>query len=445
MFRSGISRILRPLNSFSSSPSVFSSFARALATKSSSTTPPPPLDVYLDPADFPVKEVLTIIEKTQLKDYEAAKAAQEDPEVTAIAAGIKRRLEMTFGEIPVERFPFVLSRLSKLVQIFDVNPSNTDPVRVTVTGASGQIGYALVYRIASGQMFGNRPVSLQLLELPQALKALQGVVMELRDCAFPLVADVSATDNVEKAFEGTEWALLVGARPRSKGMERGDLILANAEIFSAQGKALNQFADKNCKTVVVGNPANTNSLIAQANAKSIPAKNFTALTRLDHNRGLAQLAEKTGTVVSDIERFIIWGNHSATQYPDISHTQIGGVWAKNLLDDKWIREFFIPSVQQRGAEIIAARGASSAASAASAVIDHVRDWIDGSDTWTSMAIPSSGEYGVTPGLIFSYPVVVKNGEYHVVEEIPVDEFSAQKMEISHQELLKERDTVAHLL
>jgi malate dehydrogenase len=322
------------------------------------------------------------------------------------------------------------------------------PVKVAVTGASGAIGYALLFRIASGQLLGpNVPVELQLLELPGAMGALQGVVMELQDCAFPLLRGVRTYEDPEKAFADIDYALLVGARPRTKGMERGDLLMANAEVFSTQGKALNKTAKKTVKTLVVGNPANTNAMIAARNAPSIPAQNFSAMTRLDHSRGLAQLALKTKVHVTDIENFAIWGNHSATQYPSIAHALINGKPASQVIaDDAWVVNNFIPTVQQRGAAIIAARGASSAASAAGAAIDHVHDLVNGTNgEWTSMAVVSKGEYGVTPGLYYSYPVVTLGGQYEIVNNLPIDRFSAERMEVTHKELLSERDAVAKLL
>jgi len=298
-------------------------------------------------------------------------------------------------------------------------------------------------------MFGSStPVILQLLELPQAMNSLKGVVMELDDCAFPLLRKVIATDDPNKAFEGVDWALLVGARPRSKGMERADLLKFNAEIFSIQGKSLDKWGKKDqTRVAVVGNPANTNALIASRNAPNIPPENFTAMTRLDHNRGLAQLAEKTGFKTTEIKRFSIWGNHSATQYPDISHTIIDGKSGREVIkDEKWIVDNFIPTVQQRGAAIIAARGASSAASAASSLVDHVRDWNVGTlGEWTSMAVYSRGEYGVTEGLYYSYPVVCANRRYEIIKDLPIDPFSAERMEKTHQELIQERDMVASLL
>jgi len=323
------------------------------------------------------------------------------------------------------------------------------PVRVTVTGAAGQIGYALLFRIASGQMLGpNQPVILQLLELPQAQNALQGVVMELKDCAFPTLKGIVTTDDPNKAFEGTDYALLVGAKPRGKGMERKDLLKDNGALFAVQGKAINDNANRDTiKVVVVGNPANTNALIAAANAPNIDPSRFSALTRLDHNRGVAQLADKTGAHVTDISRFAIWGNHSATQYPDVSHTLIKGRLARDVIkDEKWVRDTFIPAVQQRGAAIINARGASSAASAANAALEHIRDWVQGTNgEWTSMAVYSEGAYGATRGIYFSYPVVTNGGKYTVVQNVPIDEFSAQKIEQSHKELLEERDAVKDYL
>ena len=322
------------------------------------------------------------------------------------------------------------------------------PLNVAITGAAGQIGYALAFRIASGQMLGaDQPVNLHLLEITPALPGLQGVVMELNDCAFPLVNRITATDDAKVAFRDANVALLVGARPRGPGMERKDLLLANAQIFSAQGKAMNEVADRNIKVLVVGNPANTNSLIARANAPDLNPRNFTAMTRLDHNRALAQLAEKTGKHTTDIRRLTIWGNHSSTQYPDLSHTTVGGVAAKTLVDQAWIEGTFIPVVQQRGAAIIKARGASSAASAAAAAIDHVHTWVTGTaeGDWVSMAVPSDGSYGIPAGVIYSYPVTTKGGEYQIVQGLSVDAFSRARMDASHQELLEERDGVKELL
>jgi len=322
------------------------------------------------------------------------------------------------------------------------------PVKVSVTGAAGAIGYALVFRIASGAMLGpDQPVILQLIELPQALPAVEGVVMELQDCAFPLLHGITKHDDVYKGFGDADYALLVGSKPRGKGMERKDLLEQNGAIFTTQGKALNASAKKSCKVLVVGNPANTNCLIAQAHAPNIPAENFTAMTRLDHNRAVAQVAAKTNSLVTDVEKICIWGNHSSTQYPDLSHTLVKGKSAKQLInDEKWIRDTFIPDVQQRGAAIIKARGASSAASAANAAIEHMRDWALGTKgQWVSMAIPSQGRYGVRDGLIFSYPVTCENGKYTVVNDLAVDAFSAEKIAATEKELLEERDSVKHLL
>jgi malate dehydrogenase len=321
------------------------------------------------------------------------------------------------------------------------------PVNVAITGAAGQIGYALAFRVASGQMLGtDQPVNLHLLEITPALPGLQGVVMELNDCAFPTLNKIVATDDARVAFRDCHVAMLVGARPRGPGMERKDLLLANAQIFSAQGKALNEVADRKVKVLVVGNPANTNALIARSNAKDLDPRNFTAMTRLDHNRALSQLAEKTGRHVTAIQRMIIWGNHSSTQYPDISHCLVEGKPAKSLVDAQWIEESFIPVVQQRGAAIIKARGASSAASAASAALDHVRDWIRGTPAgdYTSMAVPSDGSYGIREGVIYSYPVVCRNGEYQVVQGLAVDEFSRRRMDATDAELREERDGVKDL-
>jgi len=321
-------------------------------------------------------------------------------------------------------------------------------LNVAITGAAGQIGYALAFRVASGQMLGlDQPVNLHLLEITPALGALQGVLMELADCAFPTLNKVVVTDDAKVAFRDCNAAMLVGARPRGPGMERKDLLLANAQIFSAQGKALNEVADRNVKVLVVGNPANTNALIARANARDLNPHNFTAMTRLDHNRALSQLAEKTGTHVTAIRRMTIWGNHSATQYPDISHTVVNGKPAKPLVDQKWIEETFIPVVQQRGAAIIKARGASSAASAASAALDHIHDWFHGTPAgdWVSMAVPSDGSYGIKEGVIYSYPVTIKDGAYEIVQGLSVDEFSRKRMDATDKELREEREGVATLL
>jgi len=322
------------------------------------------------------------------------------------------------------------------------------PVRVAVTGAAGQISYAMLFRIAAGDMLGSdQPVILQLLEIPPAMDALQGVVMELDDCAFPLLRGIVASDDPAVAFAEIDVAMLVGARPRGPGMERKDLLTENARIFSVQGKALNQVASRDVKVLVVGNPANTNALIASANAPDIDAAQFTAMTRLDHNRAISQLAEKTGSATTDISRVTIWGNHSATQYPDIHHTLIGDKPAPDLVDESWMKEDFIPTVQQRGAAIIKARGASSAASAAGAAIDHMRTWVHGTpqDDWVSMAIPSTGDYGIETGLIYSFPVACKNGKYSVVQDLEINEFSQDRMKVTEAELCEERDGVKDLL
>ncbi len=322
------------------------------------------------------------------------------------------------------------------------------PVRVTITGAAGQIGYQLGFRIASGQMLGpDQPVILQLLEIPPALPALNGVVMELNDCAFDTLAGVVATDDPNVAFKDSDFALLVGARPRGPGMERKDLLEANAAIFSVQGKAINDHASRDIRILVVGNPANTNALITQANAPDINPRNFTAMTRLDHNRAIAQLAARNGGHVSDVRQMTIWGNHSATQYPDISNATVKGEAATSLVDQAWLTDEFIPVVQQRGAAIIKARGASSAASAASAAIDHMHDWALGTpaDDWVSMAIPADGSYGIEPGVIYSYPVRCSNGDYEIVEGLDIDDFSRARMDATEAELREERAAIASLL
>ncbi len=321
-------------------------------------------------------------------------------------------------------------------------------LNVAITGAAGQIGYALAFRVASGQLFGaDQPVNLHLLEIPQALPGLQGVVMELDDCAFATLNKVIATDDAKVAFQDCHAGLLVGARPRGPGMERKDLLLANAQIFSAQGQALNAVADRKVKVLVVGNPANTNALIARANAQDLEARNFTAMTRLDHNRALAQLAHKTGTHVTQIRKMIIWGNHSATQYPDVSHATVDGKPAKSLVDQKWLDETFIPVVQQRGAAVIKARGSSSAASAASAALDHVRTWALGTaeGDWVSMGVPSDGSYGIPAGVIYSYPVTCRNGDYQIVQGLAIDEGSRKRMTVTENELKEEREGVKDLL
>jgi malate dehydrogenase len=322
------------------------------------------------------------------------------------------------------------------------------PVRVTITGAAGQIGYQLAFRIASGQLLGpDQPVILQLLEIPPALGALNGVVMELDDCAFGTLAGTVATDDPNVAFKDADYALLVGARPRGPGMERKDLLTANAAIFSVQGKAINDHASRDIKVLVVGNPANTNALIASSNAPDIDQRNFTAMTRLDHNRAMAQLATKTGTHVTDIKQMTIWGNHSATQYPDVNHATVAGKQATQLVDQDWLVNEFIPVVQQRGAAIIKARGASSAASAASAAIDHVHDWALGTPKgdWVSMAIPSDGSYGIEPGVVYSYPVTCKDGQYEIVQGLDIDEFSRERMSATEVELREERAAIEELL
>lgn len=321
------------------------------------------------------------------------------------------------------------------------------PVRVVVTGAAGQIGYALLFRIAAGDMLGkDQPVILQLLEITPALPALSGVVMELKDCAFPLLHGVVQTDDPNVAFKDADYALLVGARPRGPGMERKDLLEANAAIFSVQGKAINDHASRGIKVLVVGNPANTNALIAQQNAPDIPASQFSAMMRLDHNRAISQLAEKTGALTTDIRRMIVWGNHSSTQYPDIHHATVRAEPAAAQVDSAWYREVFIPTVQQRGAAIIKARGASSAASAASAAIDHMRDWVLGTapGDWTTMAIPADGSYGIAPGVFYGYPVTCSGGQYQIVQGLAIDDFSRARMDATDRELREERAAVEHL-
>ena len=322
------------------------------------------------------------------------------------------------------------------------------PVRVAVTGAAGQIAYSLLFRIAAGEMLGpDQPVVLQLLEIPPALPALRGVVMEIDDCAYPLVHDVLVTDDPNAAFRDAGFALLVGARPRSKGMERGDLLAENGRIFAPQGRALNEHAARDVKVLVVGNPANTNALIAMKNAPDLDTTRFTAMTRLDHNRAIARLAAKTGVRVDEVSRMTIWGNHSATQFPDLRHAMVGGRPAPDRVDDAWVRGEFIPGVQQRGAEIIAARGLSSAASAGYAALSHMRDWVGGSppDDWLSMAIPSDGSYGIAEGLIYSFPVTVEGGRYTIVPGLEIDDFARAKMEATRAELEEERDSVRDML
>lgn len=322
------------------------------------------------------------------------------------------------------------------------------PVRVAITGAAGQIAYSLIFRIASGDMLGkDQPVILQLLEITPALEALNGVVMELNDCAFPLVAGVVATDDANVAFKDADYGLLVGARPRGPGMERKDLLQANAAIFSAQGKAINDNASRNVRILVVGNPANTNALIAMKNAPDLDPRCFTAMMRLDHNRALSQLAEKTGTHTTDIEKMAVWGNHSATQYPDISNATVKGEAASGMVDQAWLEDDFIPTVQQRGAAIIKARGASSAASAASAAVDHMRSWALGSNgQWVSMGIPSAGNtYGIDEDIMYSFPQICEGGEYKTVEGLEISDFSRERMKATEQELLEEKAAIADLL
>ncbi len=324
----------------------------------------------------------------------------------------------------------------------------TAPIRVAITGAAGQIGYQLAFRIASGQLFGpGQQVILQLIEIPPAMDALNGVAMELDDCAFDTLSSVVVTDQAEVGFRDIRYALLVGARPRTADMERKDLLLGNAQIFSAQGKALNEVAARDVRVLVVGNPANTNALIARENAPNLDPRNFTAMTRLDHNRAKAQLADKTGAHVSEVSGMIIWGNHSATQYPDISHATVRGEPAAAQVPDDWYRNDFIPTVQNRGTAIIKARGASSAASAASATIDHVRDWALGTpgDAWVSMGVASDGSYGIADGIVYSYPVTCNNGAYKIVQGLDISDFSRDKMDATDAELREERENVAELL
>ena len=324
----------------------------------------------------------------------------------------------------------------------------TSPVRIAVTGAAGQISYSLLFRIAAGEMLGpNQPVILQMLEITPALDVLKGVAMELEDCAFPLLAGMICTDDAEQAFKDADYALLVGARPRGPGMERKDLLEANAAIFSAQGKAINDYASEHIKVLVVGNPANTNALITQRNAPNINPRQFTAMTRLDHNRAMSQIANKTESSINDISHMTIWGNHSATQYPDLYHARVAGKSAIDMVDQEWFENDFIPTVQQRGAAIIAARGASSAASAANAAIAHMRTWALGSaeNDWVSMGVISDGSYGIADGLIYSFPCTCDNGDWAIVEGLDINDFSRSKMIATEKELLEERDAVYHLL
>jgi malate dehydrogenase len=323
-----------------------------------------------------------------------------------------------------------------------------EPARVAITGAAGNIGYALAFRIAAGDMLGlDQPVILQLIEIPPAMQALEGVEMELRDCAFPLLFDVSATDDLNQGFENCQYAMLVGAKPRGAGMERADLLSANGAIFGPQGKAINDSAAEDVKVLVVGNPANTNALIASANAPDIDPRQFTCMMRLDHNRALSQLAEKTNVHVNYIKRMIVWGNHSSTQYPDINHCIVKDRPATELVPHAWYHDEFIPTVQQRGAAIIKARGASSAASAASAAIDHIKTWVHGTpaNDWVSMGIAADSSYGIAEGIMYSYPVTCNNGQYQIVQDLDIDDFSRERMRITEQELREERGAVEDLL
>jgi len=322
------------------------------------------------------------------------------------------------------------------------------PVRVAVTGAAGQIGYSLLFQIATGEMLGkDQPIILRLLEVTPALKALHGVIMELKDCAYPLVQDIIATDDINVAFGDVDYAMLVGAKPRGPGMERKDLLSENGLIFGPQGRALNEHARRDVKVLVIGNPANTNALIAMKNAPDLDPRQFTSMMRLDHNRAMSQLAKKTDTSVTSIKKVIVWGNHSTTQYPDINHATVEGKSAMELVDTSWVREEFIPRVQKRGAEIIDARGSSSAGSAAYAGVEHIRDWVMGTpkDTYVTMGIPSDGSYGIPEGLIYGYPVTITDGKYEIVQGLDIDEFSRGKMDASLKELEEEQAAVRHLI
>jgi len=321
------------------------------------------------------------------------------------------------------------------------------PVKVAVTGAAGQICYSLLFRIASGSLLGpDQPVELRLLEISPALKALEGVVMELDDCAFPMLSKVEIGDDANRVFDGVNLACLVGARPRAKGMERADLLEANGAIFKPQGRALNDHAASDVKVLITGNPANTNALIAMSNAPDLPPERFNALTRLDHNRAIAQLAAKTGSSVNDVARMTIWGNHSATQYPDVFNATVSGRPASELVEQSWLESEFLPEVQQRGAAIIEARGASSAASAANATVDHMRDWVLGTpdEDWVSMAVPSDGSYGVPEGIISSFPCTTRDGAYSIVQGLGVNDFSRSRIDASTAELVEEREAVRSL-
>jgi malate dehydrogenase len=322
------------------------------------------------------------------------------------------------------------------------------PVRIAVTGAAGQIGYAMLFRIAEGDFLGeDQPVILHLLEVPVAMDAVRGVQMELEDCAFPLLHEIIVTADADVAFRDVDYAFLVGAKPRGPGMERKDLIMDNGQIFAPQGKAINEQASRDIKVLVVGNPANTNCLIAMSHAPDINPRQFTAMTRLDHNRADSLLAQKCGLLVNDIQHLAVWGNHSSTQYPDITHATVRGQPALDLVSEDWVQDVFIPTVQQRGAAIIKARDSSSAASAASAALDHMRDWAcdSATDDWCSMAIPSDGSYGISEGIIYSFPVTCQNGEYQIVQGLDISEFSQERMTLSEQELLEEREAIKHLL
>ena len=320
------------------------------------------------------------------------------------------------------------------------------PVRVAITGGAGQISYSLIFRVAAGDMLGaDQPVILQLLEIPPAMDALTGVIMEINDCAFPLVHGILGTDKPEEAFANVDIALLVGSRPRGKGMERSDLLKANGEIFSVQGKALSDHASKDVRVLVVGNPANTNALIAASNAPNLSPRQFTSMTRLDHNRALTQLAQKTDSRVTDIQQMMVWGNHSSTQFPDLGHCTVNGQSALDLVDRDWYQNEFIPTVQNRGAAIIEARGASSAASAASAAINHMRDWVHGADGILSMGVAADGSYGIDEGIVFSYPVTCKNGDYEIVTDFAIDDFSQTRIDATEKELRDEREAVSNLL
>jgi malate dehydrogenase len=322
------------------------------------------------------------------------------------------------------------------------------PIRVAITGAAGQIGYSLVFRIAAGDMLGkNQPVILQLLDIPQSLPTLKGVVMELEDCAFPLLEGINVTDDPKTAFRDVNIAMLVGARPRSKGMERKDLLEANSAIFISQGRALDEVAHRDVKVLIVGNPANTNALIAIRNAPGLVPENFSSMMRLDHNRALSQVAAKLGRPVASIRKMIVWGNHSSKQYPDLNHAEINGGKVADLINDsEWVEDHFIPAVQNRGAEVIEARGLSSAASAANAAIDHIHDWVFGTreNDWVSMGVPSDGSYGIPEGVMYGFPVICKDGAYHIVPDLEISQFSKEKMEATYQELVDERDSVKHL-